>query len=111
MGATASWVMRTAALWGSALGLLPQVTGGYEQDASEKHSSGRGVPAFREFARKEQGNKEAERCPLGQPPGRQRLQSRVGGGLAALTNMIYYTRRSEMLAVNKRVLGWALVGP
>ena len=41
---------------GCALGLLPQVVAGYEQDAGQKYPSGRGAHAFVEFAPEEQGH-------------------------------------------------------
>ncbi len=74
------------------LGLLPQVVTGYEQDASEKYPSGRGAHAYVEFAPKEQGNKEEQRCPPWASPqdARDSPICQVGGGLAPPAPNILY---------------------
>ena len=62
-----------------------------------KYPSGRGAHAFVEFAPKEQGNKEKERCPPWASPqeARDSKSSQVGGGLAPPTPNILYEEGEE----------------
>ena len=74
---------------GLILDLLPQVTAGCEQDAGEKHPSGRGAHAFAEVTPWGATRRRGAALPGPAPRMPEIPQMSMSGGLAPLTHILH----------------------